>query len=754
MKRLSAILLICAVMASSLLCGCAGNKKMAYPTTLEELDGLRVGLKVGSLVDTIVKNEYPNSKEFYFNTNSDIVEALLAGKIDYSMLDEPVVNMICHENSQIFKIDQSVYDQPIGLVFSKTNKGSMLAQEFDAFFEKHREDGSLDELIDKWLSESVTDYDALEKYDPELDGNNGILNFAIATSAPPFSYADGDTYSGLEVEIVRMFCNDNGYRLNIEASEFSSVIAAVSSGKSDVGGCCLTITEERKESMNFSEPYMHLGLYPFSRKNPDTKRIYPTSVSELNGLRAGAVVGMLDDMIIEKNFPDSSIDYYNSMSDMLKAIDVNKLDYCIFDEPTEKATQIEGINVQLLKEKSLYDQKIAFAFKKGEENSKLYKNINEFINKHGNNGDGLIQSIKDKWLSDDITDLSDIEEYDPELSGKNGTVIIATDPVNTPISYLDGDGIKGMDIEICKKFAEEYGYQIEWFEVNFAGLIPAINSGKADFACSSIAITDERSAAVTFSKPYMELSLYPVVAKKAASRFSIEEIKKVFYKTFIKEGRWKMILSGLALTCKITLLSILFGTVLGFLLYILYRRNIKPFNYLVDIISKLISGLPIVVILMIAYYIVLGKSSMSGEWVSIIVFTISLMLSVNSMLSTAVKSIDNGQIEGAISLGFTNRQTLFGIVLPQAMTQFIPNYMDQLISLLHGTSIVGYIAVQDLTKVSDVIRSRTYEAFLPLVSTAIIYLIIVVLITYVISRLSRLFMPKMRSDDKVLKQYK
>ena len=754
MKRATTFLLILLVAFSSLLCGCQSTNRV-HPTSLEELDGLRLGLKVGSIVDQLAPDIFPNSELYYYNTNSDLIEAVSSGKIDYTILDEPVVDMACRDNPQLAKIDESIYDQPIGYFFNKDKHGEELCKEFNAFLKKRTADGTIDELKDKWLSESVSDYDALEKYDPVLTGENGTINYALSSSTPPSTYGDGDTYSGLEVEIMRLFCHDQGYSLNYEASDFSSILASVSSGKSDIGSCCITITEERKKSVRFSDPYNRLGLVPCVLKNINTDRAYPTSYAELDGLQAAAVVGMIDDQVIEANFPNSPIDYYNNVTDATRAVESGKADYLLGDDGNLFMWRIEALNVNPIIEHSLFDQDIAFVFNKGaKEKSKLYQEANRFIRDHSADGDGLLDEIKDKWFNQDNTDVSQIEEFNPVLTGKNGTITIGIDPSNPPFNFMNDDGVQGVDVEIAKRFADEYGYDIEWFKCDFAGLIPAVTAGKIDFAAGSIAITDERAKSVDFTEPYMILGFYPVVAKKVSSKWSIQGLKDSYNKTFIKEDRWKMVLDGLAITGKITLLSAIIGTILGFLIYLLYRKRIRPFNILIDVFSKLLSGLPIVVVLMIVYYIIFGKSSLSGTWISIIVFSISLMLSINSMLNTAVKSIDNGQIEGAISLGFTNRQTLFGIVLPQAMTQFIPNYMDELISLLHSTAIVGYIAVQDLTKISDVIRSRTYEAFFPLIATAVIYLLVVVLITLIIKSVAVRFRPQLRSDDKVLKQYK
>lgn len=749
MKKRYLNLLLILVAAMLLTVGC-GKKDAVYPTTPEELNGLREGVLTGSICDEVAKENFPDCEISYFNTHADLCEALLAHKVDFFMLDTTVINNMVREHSELAKIDKSFYDQPIGIAASKTSRGEQLVKEFDAFLIENEEE--VNALRDKWLGEDVYDYGKVEKLNPKLDGDRGTINLTVSSTSPPLSYADGDDFTGLDVELVKLFCEKNGYQLHIEGTDFGGIIAAVSSGKSDFGAGCITITEERAKSVNFTEPCYYIGLYAAVLKNPNEDRTYYTSGKDLDGARAACTLGMIDDILIPQIYPNAKLAYYNNMPDTVKAVQSNKADFMLIDEFSYSSLRMENDDCTMLTDVVAGVQKAGIVFPKGSKSNKLYKDVQEFISRH--KSDGKLEEIKAKWIDDSVDDLADIEKYNPELTGENGTITIGTDPASTPISYMDENGLVGMDVEIAKLFAYEYGYDIEWFTSDFSGLIPAVASGKADFALCGIAITDERAVAVDFSDPYIEMGLYPLVAKKAASRWSLEGIQESFERTFIKENRWKMVASGLELTMKITIFSTIFGTVLGFLLYLLCRKGNKIANIIADSFSWLLSGLPMVVILMIAYYIIFGQSEITGANVAIIVFTISLMLSVYSMLKTAVKSIERGQTEGALSLGFTDFQAFSRIVLPQSMTQFVPNYMNELISLLKGTAIVGYIAVQDLTKVSDVIRARTYEAFFPLIATALIYLIVVVLITIIIKLIFRRYQPQLRSEDKILKKFK
>jgi polar amino acid transport system substrate-binding protein len=137
----------------------------------------------------------------------------------------------------------------------------------------------------------------------------------------------------------------------------------------------------------------------------------------------------------------------------------------------------------------------------------------------------------------------------------------------------------------------------------------------------------------------------------------------------------------------------------------------------------LMRGTPVLVLLMLMYYVVMAPMDASGIVVAIVTFAMNTAAYISEMLRTTIQGIDRGQTEAGLALGFTPRQTFLRIVLPQVVKAVMPVYQGEIISLLKGTSIVGYIAVADMTRASDLIRSRTFDAFFPLILTAIIYFV-------------------------------
>ncbi|MCD7907020.1 MAG: amino acid ABC transporter permease, partial [Clostridium sp.] len=209
-----------------------------------------------------------------------------------------------------------------------------------------------------------------------------------------------------------------------------------------------------------------------------------------------------------------------------------------------------------------------------------------------------------------------------------------------------------------------------------------------------------------------------------------EQFCKTFYLNFIEDDSWKYITVGLKNTLIITLFACLMGIVLGFLVGMVrstYEKThkLKILNAICKVYLTVIRGTPVVVQLMIIYFVVFGSARVSKVFVAVLAFGINSGAYVAEIFRSGIMSIDGGQLEAGRSLGFSYWQTMWYIIMPQAFKNVLPALCNEFISLLKETSVAGYIALQDLTKGGDIIRSRTYSAFMPLFAVALIYLVIV-----------------------------
>ena len=205
-------------------------------------------------------------------------------------------------------------------------------------------------------------------------------------------------------------------------------------------------------------------------------------------------------------------------------------------------------------------------------------------------------------------------------------------------------------------------------------------------------------------------------------------VAESFSNNLIVEDRYRMILDGLQVTLLITLFAAVLGTILGGLVCWMRMSRHAWLRQTARVYIDLMRGTPVLVLLMLMYYVVMAPVDATGIVVAIVTFAMNTAAYISEMLRTTIQGIDRGQTEAGLALGFTPRQTFLKIVLPQVVRAVMPVYQGEIISLLKGTSIVGYIAVADMTRASDLIRSRTFDAFFPLIVTAIIYFVMAWLI--------------------------
>ena len=228
----------------------------------------------------------------------------------------------------------------------------------------------------------------------------------------------------------------------------------------------------------------------------------------------------------------------------------------------------------------------------------------------------------------------------------------------------------------------------------------------------------------------------------------MQELKSSFILNFIDDNRWRYITDGMKITLLVTVFAVLIGVVLGFLIAIVRTTHdktgkLKILNAICKVYLTVIRGTPVVVQLMIIYFIIFGSVDISKVVVAIVAFGINSGAYVAEIFRSGIMSIDNGQFEAGRSLGFNYAQTMMYIVMPQAFKNVLPTLCNEFISLLKETSVSGYIALQDLTKGGDIIRSRTYDAFMPLIAVALIYLAMVMIFTKLVSLLER----RLRNSD-------
>jgi len=204
------------------------------------------------------------------------------------------------------------------------------------------------------------------------------------------------------------------------------------------------------------------------------------------------------------------------------------------------------------------------------------------------------------------------------------------------------------------------------------------------------------------------------------------------HETFIETGYYTLLLEGLGNTIIITLGALVIGVVIGMIIAVIkyFAEDVpalKPLAVVCDFYVTAIRGIPVVVLLLIFYFIVMASAD--GITVAILTFGINSGAYMAELIRSGINAVDKGQMEAGRSLGMSKLQATGKIILPQALRYILPAIGNELIALLKETAVAGYVAVKDLTRAGNLIRNNTYDAVNPLMSVAVIYLVLVVLLT-------------------------
>ena len=245
----------------------------------------------------------------------------------------------------------------------------------------------------------------------------------------------------------------------------------------------------------------------------------------------------------------------------------------------------------------------------------------------------------------------------------------------------------------------------------------------------------------TLKAPIIYINIAEVINKERKIMWW-QNFRDAFVLNFIKDDRWKYLTEGLYVTLLITIFAVFMGLFLGFIVAMIrstYQNTgkLKFLNALSVVYLTVIRGTPVLVQLMIIYYVIFSSGNVNKIIVAILAFGINSGAYQAEIFRAGINAVPKGQFEAGRSLGFNYYQTMGNIIMPQAFKNILPALGNEFIVLVKETSVAGYIALVDITKAGDIIRSRTYSAFMPLLAVALIYLVIVMGLTYLINLLER-----------------
>ncbi len=476
-------------------------------------------------------------------------------------------------------------------------------------------------------------------------------------------------------------------------------------------------------------------------KQQDSGKII-SSVADMEGAVIGVQLGTTGD-IYASDYEEkgSVIERYTKSADAVQALKSNKIDCIVIDKSPAEAFVNNNPELSILDETFAVEE---YAICISKEKTELKEKINSAIAQL--KSDGTLDKIIANYIGDDTKGKSPY--VSPEnVSRNNGTLTIATNATFEPYEYIENGKFVGIDMEMAQAIADILGMNLQIEDIEFDSIINAVQSGKADIGVSGMTVTEDRLKSIDFSDSYTSATQVVIVnSGKNAQGLSFTE---KLHNNFIKDNRWKNITNGLLTTLEISFLSVVIGIILGFLIAITRSTcdklgRFKILNTILKLYLTVIRGTPTMIQLLIIYYVIFASTNISKVLVAVIAFGLNSSAYIAEIVRAGIMSIDNGQFEAGRSLGFDYKQTMFHFIIPQAFKNVLPALCNEFIVLIKETSISGYIGIMDLTRGGDYIRSRTYEAFLPLIAVAIVYLIIVVLLTSAVSKLER----KLKKDER------
>ncbi len=480
---------------------------------------------------------------------------------------------------------------------------------------------------------------------------------------------------------------------------------------------------------------MTLMLVGCGAKSDEEAKIVK-GIDDLPGARIGVQLGTVGDIYAsDYEAPEygSTVERYNKIADAMQALKQGKLDCVIVDEQPAIASTAKEPSLIILDEPFALEE---YAICIAKDNDELLNQVNEALAELIE--EGTIEQITKNYIGDDTKGTCPYASPEGQTYD-NGTLVVATNAAFPPYEFYDGGEIVGIDMELIKAIGDKLGMEVKIEDIEFDSIINAVDSHKADVGIAGMTMTEERAKSINFSDSYVTTKQVMVVKDPTKAGAGIGFVEN-FTRNFIDDSRWQYLAKGLLNTIIIALLAVLAGMIIGFGVAIVRVTYDKTGGWgIANTICKLyltiIRGTPIMIQLLIIYYVVFKAVNVPKLLVATIAFAINSGAYVAEIMRGGIMSIDDGQMEAGRSLGLTYKQTMISIILPQAIKNVLPALGNEFISLIKETSICGYIGLLDLTRGGDIIRSITYEPFLPLIGVAIIYLLIVQLLTYGVGRL-------------------
>jgi polar amino acid transport system substrate-binding protein len=712
------------LLALGLLALAACGKEAPSIDKVEDARHARIGVMTGSTGEAYAHKAFPEADIKSFDDIMDAVAAVKSGQLDGIVTALSTAIQVAKTNAEFRYLPERLTNENTAIAVRKGD--AALLGTANGIISDLRREGVFEDMKRRWLKEDLSPYD---EPDIRLPETGEPLRVGVAATREPFSFVDKDgRVTGHDGELARRIAQRLRRPIEFHNMKFMSLIPALASGKIDMIVTGMTATDERRKSVDFTQSYFANAQVLLVRKSGAAAAVAGgglelRSHDDLGDKRIGVMLGTVYDGYAAKMWPKADIQHYQAFPDLILALDAGKVDAILYDAEPLREILRERPDLTRLGP-PLFTLPMGIGFRKG---NPLREQFNRFLGEIRRNG--VYDDMTTRWIDHRERTTPAIAIEHP-----HGRLVVGSTGGSMPFSGVQDGEMVGFDIELTKRFAAWLGREYEVSDNEFGGLIAAAAAGKVDLIAASIYITDERKQQIDFSDPYFDMESWAVVRKAdlagtqaaapQAGKSFAARVADSFYSNIVHEKRYLLLWDGLKVTVLISILATLLGTALGALVCWMRMAHSPLLSLPARVYIAILRGTPVLVLLMLIFYVVFASVNISPILVAVIAFGMNFAAYVAEIYRSGIEGIDRGQSEAGVAMGFTRVQAFIHIVLPQTVRRILPVYKGEFISLVKMTSIVGYIAVQDLTKASDIIRSRTFDAFFPLVMVAILYFLI------------------------------
>ncbi len=639
--------------------------------------GKTFAVPTGTIADQMVLKRFPGATLEYYNSALDCALAVKEGKADAGVYDLPVLKNIAAKNEGLVVLSELLFDDQYGFAVQKENR--LLKTAIDTVLTMMKTDGTYDDMIRRWFPDQGSPAPMPEI---PLNGSAGILRFGTAAVTEPMSFMDaGKRIVGFDVEFAARVASYLGMKIEVVNMEFGAMLPALIAGKVDMIGAGLSITEERAKKVLFSECYYQSGIAAVVRGrsggNEAPAGLNMATVDDIADKKIGVLMGSIHDAFVAKTYPKATALQFMNVPDMLFALSSGKVDVAFTDESSVQ--DIQGKNPELgVLTRALFTVPIAAGFHSDQDT--LRAQFNKFLKEIRHNG--IYDDMVNRWMKQGIAEMPEIPPY--AVSGpplRNGIV----SDLGMPFAMLKDGSLAGFDIELSTRFAAWLGRAYEPADMPFGSLIASISTNKIDLITSSMMVTEEREKQIDFSDPYYESGVSVIARREnlasttgaetvATGGSFLAKVTDSFHNNILHEKRYLHIIDGLTVTIIISILAALLGTLIGAGICGMRMSKTSWVVASARAYISLLRGTPVLVLLMIVYYVVFAKVNINPVLVAIIAFGMNFGAYVSEMFRTGIEGVERGQREAATAGGFTKFQIFRVIILPQAWWQILPFY--------------------------------------------------------------------------------